>query len=342
MLKHPIQKVMVLLLLAIGSVLGIIYLDVYKENSIRIGFPIVASPDCEEMAFCVVPRRAGASERQAYILKLGNGITKAMPIPGSRSVTGMGWRPGAPTPELFVTTHSVDPGVPSHILAVTVSDGVSVALKDLSPDLIILGYLGWNPRGQILATSVAKIGKSHYLAISYDKGRDFVVTDIAVAAGKFIWTDDDTLYAYGRNVDGKCGILELDVYLKKLQVSRIISPSENARVVGKLDDKVVYRLDNDIYCADELIYHSNEKIGNAFACGSYVAFQVLPRQKGSYVSVIDRGGNIISKKKMVGNTIIIELSSVYKFVYLLKDLQSIQRYNFVDNGEISTIYKVTD
>ena len=107
-------------------------------------------------------------------------------------------------------------------------------------------------------------------------------------------------------------------------------------LVGSLDEEAVYVLGNEIYCGGRLLYHSNQRINQIIAEGSYVAFQA-----GSYVSVLDGKGNVKSKRSIDPNTTkLIAISPVHKFVYLEKNYQCIQRYSFVDDDEISTVYEV--
>jgi hypothetical protein len=107
-------------------------------------------------------------------------------------------------------------------------------------------------------------------------------------------------------------------------------------LVGSLEGEVVYVLGNEIYCGDRLLYHSGQQINQIIADGSYVAFKA-----GGYVWVLDERGNVKSKKSIEPNTTkLIAISPVHKFVYLVKDYQYIQRYNFVDNDEISIVYEV--
>ena len=84
-----------------------------------------------------------------------------------------------------------------------------------------------------------------------------------------------------------------------------------------------------------MLYHSDEAIWAVDADGSYIVFQ-----SGNRILAFDEKGKLINKKKVEHNTIFIGMSSTHKFVYLIKNFQSIQRYSFVDNEKISTVYHV--
>ncbi|MFZ0035000.1 MAG: hypothetical protein WAK60_08455 [Sedimentisphaerales bacterium] len=176
------------------------------------------------------------------------------------------------------------------------------------------------------------------MGISYDKGKNINITDIVIDGAPTVWINNETLCLQDGN-----DILEVDVSDRKPRVIRTIVSGEDVPaedfyfyIVGSLDGEGVYVLGNEIYCGDRLLYHSNQQINQIMADGSYVAFKA-----GSYVWVLDGRGNIKSKKSIDSDTTkLIAISPVHKFVYLVKNYQYIQRYNFVDNDEISIVYEV--
>ena len=102
-----------------------------------------------------------------------------------------------------------------------------------------------------------------------------------------------------------------------------------------MDGKVVYFLGNEIYCGSQLLYNSNQKIRQVVADGSYLAFKA-----DNHVWVLDGKGNVKNKKNLGQDVELMALCSARKFVYLVKNWRSVERYSFVDDDEISTVFDV--
>jgi hypothetical protein len=328
-------------LLAILAILGGLYLYALlapEKSPNRIFGPFIISPSGEDLAFRVGtlgPKEKFPSvEPKTCVLKLGKDGTQLIPV--SRSLVPMAWRPGATPTELFGAVFSDGPSAPDRVSAVAVSDSVpTVFSQSLSDGLSVLA-MAWNPSGRILAAKVSKVTEDSmvmYLGISYDNGKNINVTNISIWGRELVWTDNETLYV----ADG-ADILEVDVSDRNTPSTRTIVSAECPRLKGSLDGKVVYVLGNEIYCGEQLLYRSNQSINQIIADGSYVAFKA-----GSHIWVFDERGNVRNKKSIDPTTTkLIGISSVHKFVYLLKDLRCIQRYSFVDDDKITTVYAVTD
>jgi len=304
----------------------------------RISAPFVISPGGEHLAMVIGPlQRNGAysgaepTERQAYVLKLRKGYPQAIRVAKSRPVMAMAWRPGALSPELFAATFRLGPDKLPRIFAVTVSDDVSMIFSKVLPDNLRISRMTWNPSGQVLAAVVLN-DKGVYLGISCDNGRNLTITDIAISGGRVIWTNDETLYVQHGN-----DILELDVVDGNPRVRRTLVSAEGIYLSCSLYGRVVYRLGNEIYCGDQLLYKASQKIRQVITDGPYIAFKA-----GSHICVLDEKGNVKNKKNVGDDkyTALIALSSVHKFVYLVKNFQYIQRYSFVDGDGISTVFDV--
>lgn len=330
MLKRSISKVTPISLLAVLVILSMLSLIGCEESSNQIGGPFAISPDDEKIAMTIGP---GWRHSRPYVLELNNGSSQLIPVQGANLTQGMAWRPGASPPELLVLTSSGEE--PQRVVLIRVSDGVTstVSSWDVPANLIMYDPV-WNPSGKILAVTVGKISKgtaSIYLGISYDNGKSFTITDIPGRSS--VWTNNETLYLHNGN-----DILEVEVSNKMAKVRKTLVSAEGVWLVGALKGEIVYIQANDIYQGGQLLYHLNQKIRICRVDGSYLAFKVA---RGGDVVVLDDKGNVINKKS-VGNdtTKLIALSSANKFVYLMKNYQYIQRYSFVDDDEISTVFDV--
>jgi len=340
MLKRSISKVTPISLLAVLVILSMLSLIGCEKRPNRLYAPFIISPDGEELAFQVGPQwlngKRPTVEPRPYVIKLGKDVAfRVIPLP--KSLLPMAWRPGASPPELFGAIISDEHTTPDRIFAVAVSDSVSTILSQELASEISAWRMSWNPSGQILAARMSGSRRNEYLGISYDNGKNINVTDIVVSEAP-VWINNEVLCVQNGN-----DILEVDVGDRNPRVTRTIASGEDVPaedfyfyLVGSLDGKAVYVLGDEIYCDGRLLYHSNQRISQIIADGSYVAFKA-----GSYVWVLDGRGNLKSKKSIERDTTkLIAISSVHKFVYLVKNYQYIQRYSFVDGDEISTVYEV--
>jgi len=331
MLKRRLLKVAAVFLLAFLIMLAVLHLAGCEESSNQIGGPFAISPDDEKIAMTIGP---DWRHSRPYVLELNNGSSQLIPVQRANLTQGMAWRPGASPPELLVLTSSSEE--PQRVVLIRVSDGVTstVSSWDVPANLIMYDPV-WNPSGKILAVTVGKISKGTvkgiYLGISYDNGKSFTITDIPGKSS--VWTNNETLYLHNGN-----DILEVEVSNKMAKVRKTLVSAEGVWLVGALKGEIVYIQGNDIYQGGQLLYHLNQKIRMCRVDGSYLAFKVA---RGGDVVVLDDKGNVINKKS-VGNdtTKLVALSSANKFVYLMKNEQSIERYSFVDDDEISTVFDV--
>jgi len=339
MLKRKLLKVAAISLLAVLVISAILSLVGCEKRPDRLYAPFIISPDGEELVFNIGPpwlnEKPPSVEPRPYVIKLGKDAAfRVIPLP--KSLLPMAWRPGASPPELFGVSRG--PDLPNRILAVAVSDSVSTVLSQDLPGELWAWRMAWNPSGQILATGIHGPHKNGYLGVSYDKGKNINVTDVVIDGASPVWINDETLCLQGGN-----DILEVNVGGRNPRVTRTIASGEDVSaehfyfyLVGSLDGEAVCVLGNEIYCGGRLLYHSNKWINQIIAEGSYVAFKA-----GSYVWVLDGKGNVKSKRSIDPNTTkLIAISPVHKFVYLEKNYQCIQRYSFVDDDEISTVFDV--
>jgi hypothetical protein len=333
-----IVAVYLLTILIISGVLYVLYITVCGGISNCIAPPFVLSPDGEKLAMIYGPlSRRGTypsvetTALQACVLDLREDFPQLVPIDaGPRPVLAMDWRPGTSPPELFMAPKQL--GGPQYIFAVKVPNGVlTTSSWILSRDLMVIG-MAWNPSGQILAVPVIVTTKNDgiYLAVSYDNGKSFAVTDIAISSSKLVWTDDETLYVQNKN-----DILELNVGDRNPRVSKIFVSAEGLHLSCGLEGKVVYYLGGEIYWGNQLLHKSNRKISQVITDGSHLAFKA-----DNYVGILDKRGNVKNERNVGQGTMLVALSSAHKFVYLMRNGQSIERYSFVDNDEIYTVYRV--
>lgn len=335
MIKRYILEMGTIFLLAFLIILGVVHLPGCKQTSNQIGGQVAISPDGERLAM-----RRGPDWRQSIVYILLIESSQLIPVHGVNITQGMTWRPGAFPPELLILTSSrTEPH--QRVVGVRVSVGTaSIVFSQVVPDDLVFSRPVWNPSGEILAVTVAKVHKRTvtgiYLGISYDNGKNISVTDININSSHDppVWTDNETLY-----VQHDSYIMAVDVSDKeKPRVVKTIVSTEDVYLSCSLNGKVVYILGNEIYCGAQLLYCADEKIKRIVSDASHVAFKA-----GSYVYTLDVKGNVINKKRIDPEaTQLIAISSGRKFVYLMRDRRSIERYNFINGDEMSTVYEVRD
>ncbi|NIP27203.1 MAG: hypothetical protein GWN67_28385 [Phycisphaerae bacterium] len=334
MVKRIISKVVIAIVLLVILTISVVLYMVHRRTPHFISPLVMLSPSGQELGIIVGSLwRKGASpsadpiESQAYVIKLEDGLVQAKSISGTEAVLAMAWRPGISPPELFAAASP--PGKPNHLFAVSVSDAVSTKFSRILPSGLIVGSMIWDPSGNTLAARVLD-DKGFHLAISYDEGKTFSITDIACSDGRRVWTDNRTLYVQDGN-----DILEIDVGDGKIREKGTFASGEDIFLVGNLDGRVVYTLGDEIYCDDKLLYTTSRKVKQILADGSYLAF----KEDGHVITLDDRG-NVIHKKNIDDDTFLVALSSAQKYVFLLKNFKTIERYSFVDSNKVLTVYQV--
>ena len=346
-MSYLMQKVGIILFSAVVIMPSVLGLEGCEKRKEEVIFPLVIiSPDGEKMAFLAGvderPNEKGASiyTGRTHVLDLVDDVGRVIEITGSKGVgvpSSWAWRPATTPPQLFLTIDPIESKpVPIGLLGVTVSERVSLLFsRELTKNwLDKVLTLSWSPNGQILA-----VGRLSGLYLSYDSGKTFINVGVPVMSGdKPVWTDNETLYARNEN-----SLLEIKIGNEQAQFKRTVAVAPNGkhlRICGRLNGKVVYWIERKIYCGNQLLYESDRKIGGVYADGSHVVLQVPPNFEKSHILVIDGRGDVINRKRAAGEIVPIGISSEHKFVYLLKNLQSIERYSFVDNDKIFTLYTV--
>ncbi len=342
-LMRRITTILLSLLIIAASVVG--FAGCKKKNVI---FPLLnISPDGSKIAFWAGPdekpntRNADIDEGRAYVLDLKDDDVRVIEIPQSDDVSvpsSWAWRPGVKPLQLFLTTYQIEIEPMSiGLIGVAISEQPLIVFsRELTKNwLARVLCLSWSPNGKILA-----VGQWLGLSLSYDNGKTFINTEIPVSSSTCAWTNDYTLYILGKDEES---LLEIEILNEKAQVKRTIATGVT-RVCGSLNDKVVYYsyTESKIYCGDQLLYKSDQKIEWVCADGSYVALQEPPSFESSRILVLNEKGNIISEKNIVGEVVLRGLSSKHSCVYLVKDLQAIQRYSFVGDDAIHTIFHVNE
>ena len=183
----------------------------------------------------------------------------------------------------------------------------------------------WNPNGSVLAFNIAVDGlfkKGRYLGVSYDNGKNIIITDIIFRTYKMIWTNPETLYIAN---GGK--IIEIDVSNKKRYADKEIFSGEigKVRLFGQIDGSIVYRSDNDIYCDKSLLYKSEHEIYTGMTDGDKIGFKTK-----EYIFIIDDEGKVIHKKSVEKKVVLFGISDVQNCIYLMRDNQLIQQYNYIE------------
>lgn len=346
MVESYTSKRAVVLFLFAGILLSAAASEVTRARTV-IFLKVAISPDGRKMAFVAGPKNADAnwpelSECKVFVLDLTDDGNRVTEIPNSRGViVPLAWHNNTSPPELFMIRSESEPNLltPICLLGVRISNIPSTIYShDLTKNALDkVEVLSWSPDGKILAVGHLLSG----LYLSYDGGSTFVKTGIgAMSVDDYVWITNQILYLKDDNK-----IHEIELSDGQAKVRRSFGGSGYVRLCGSLGGKVVYRVDDDIYCGDKVLYPSSERIGLVFADGSYLAFQSPGGReglRGSSIYVLDKEGRMVSEKKMPSETIIVGLSSKRKFVYLLKDLRCLQRYSIDGSDKISTIYQVAD
>ena len=338
-LKRLKTAIIALLLVLIVFVVTYNLISGRVNNHVVISFTIAT--DGKALAFNIVPRkrRSGlyytgvrASQEEAYVLIFREDVPEIISIPEPEGLLAMTWRPIIEPSELFMAMHPYNK--PQRLLSV-VPDDVSKMVTRTFPDNLMISSMFWNPTGQILAFKILKKGEQkvegNYLGVSYDEGTNITVTDIAVSNTRLVWTNDKTLYVQDGN-----DILELNITDNNLKVSKTFVSDGDIFLVGSLGQRVVYFIDDKIYCGYQLLYQSDQEIENVVADRSYLALKT-----SSHVLVLDEEGQLINKKDIKRDCRLIGISPTDRFVYLLEERKIIKRYAFEGSNEISIVYEVT-
>ncbi|MHC4737578.1 MAG: hypothetical protein ACYS9Y_01605 [Planctomycetota bacterium] len=346
MLKYSMHRITNILLALLIIAAGVVGLAGCKKKTVI--FPLLnLSPDGNKIAFWAGPdenpntRNADIEEGIAYVLDLQDNEVRVIDIPQSDDVSapnGWAWRPDVEPIQLFLTTYPIETEpMPIGLIGVAISEQPSIVFsRELTKNwLTRVLCLSWSPNGKILA-----VGQWLGLSLLYDDGKTLINTEIPVSSSTCTWTDDHTLYILGKDEES---LLEIEILNEQAQVKRTIAAGVS-RVCGSLNGKVVYysHPESKIYCGDQLLYKSDQKIGCVYADGSYVALQGPPSFESSRILVLNEKGDVISEKNIVGEVVLRGLSSKQNCVYLVKDLQAIQRYSFVGDDEIHTIFHVSE
>jgi hypothetical protein len=212
---------------------------------------------------------------------------------------------------------------------------LSQTLNARSSDII--QRLEWSPDGCVLAVASLLSG----LCFSYDGGKTLVPFERDIRGpDRFVWVSNALLYAHQYRPDGD-RILEIEMREGEPRIKRTVASGE-VRLCGYLAGNIVYCLKKSIiYCGDTVLHTSTGRLGGVFADGSYVAFlEEELHTKDRHVSILDSEGSRIRQKDLPSDTIVIGVSSERKSVYLLKNLRVIETWEFTENNEISTLYKL--
>jgi len=375
MLQYPLDRkrtILLSLLMIVASVVGLTGCEKKRPN--RIGIPFEISPDGKILVFSIGPQRlkgeSAGRKREIYILKPGDGIPQ--PISGLEEMTiwSISWHPDISLQKALLTECSDALKKPARLFELTITNGQTMVSPVILPKDIIIqffpfwGIWGWSPNRQIIAGGVRDLSKDGHvtLGISYDNFKNIIITDIRKGFGKVIWTDNKTLYIHADSGD----ILEVCVEGGKARVTRTVAkastedvnmPDETKGVkdmnawvryaasakyvymAGEMNGKLVYCVDNDIFLGDQVLFHTEQDIwGKQFrTSGPFLAFKA-----GTCAWVLDDKGNVINQKEIGEDTLLIALSSSDKFVYLVNGYQSIERYSFIGDDEVHTIFHVNE
>ncbi len=325
-------------LLLVGAVLFLSGFSGCRKNWVIIP-TVTISDDSNKMVFLAGPRTKEGSallqpaQARPFILDLEGDNSRVVEIKQAKGAISVAWRPGSTPAELYLLVHDFYGVQPSRLMAFRMSNAASVILSQELPEgpLDIPEHVSWSPDGKTLVISGLVSG----LQFSYDGGKTFVSSGIRITGpDRFVWKSGGEFYV--RDADK---ILEIAIDDGQARISRTVA-SGKVRLGGILNGEAVYSMENNIYCGDKLFYESTQKMGWIFADDPYVAFQIDPRARDGYICVLDKEGNLVSKKQAATDTIIIGLSSKKKTVYLLNDLRAIQAYSLVGNDDISTLYRL--
>jgi hypothetical protein len=265
-------------------------------------------------------------EKQAYMLKIKNNVLECTVVPDSRSVSAMTWYPIKSRHELLVVAGD---NSPLSIFTATVTEDIANKASYLLNDGIIVSNIAWNPSGDTIALNLNLFGTGagRCLGVSYDYGKNVVVTNIPMNSYYFVWLAPDTLC-----IENRGDILEIKTDGKNPRIERTLYSGEEIRLFGELKGNVVYSSGNKVYCGARLLFTSDKKVPQGKVSDSYVAIRT-----GEEILILDEDGNIISRKD-VGQVSFVGFSSTSGFVYTMKNYRFIQRYKFTEDSQIHTVF----
>lgn len=196
--------------------------------------------------------------------------------------------------------------------------------------------LTWNPDGSVLAICAFMSG----LFFSYDGGMTFVQSDLHTTGLfhtlRLVWMNGQVLYVDDESIDGG-RILEMAIHNGQATITRTVVSGKDIRLWGVLDGDVIYSLKNRVYRGDKLFYESDQRMGGMFADDGHAAF-LKAGPSMNQIFVLDKQANVMSRRGVPADTVLIGLSSAKNSLYLLKDRRIVQVCGLADNDGVSTIW----
>lgn len=333
-MKRKITLVFVIVCLILS---GIICIGVFLRKPNQITRGAFLSPSGEEIALelghFTFDRRPFKAKTRLYVIKLkpDSEIPEIIRTRFRGHFWGKTWRLGVSEPELSMV--AVEKDEPSRLISLKLSNGVSVSSSYSIEEGLLVPQLAWNPRGDILAAFVGGIDMKpkSCLGISYDEGKNIEVTGIEIRGGKLVWADDEKLYLQNEE-----DIFEVDVSDQKARVTRTIISADGVHLAGSFKGKVIYTLGNELYLGDKLLYSCEKGFRGVHVDGPYIGFSADGRQ----IIIVNSQGEVINKRDIEHDMRFMGISSRHGFVYLRREKRCIERYSFVEDGELTTVFCV--
>lgn len=207
----------------------------------------------------------------------------------------------------------------------------------------VLGSLACNPDGRILAGDAARDptlyitdhlwGPPFNLALFSLENKQCTATDLQLSVGRRIWLNSHTLY--GRRGDN---VVEIKIHDGQAEVARNIPlpDPEACYWFGIADGELLYSAEEAVYRGSQVLHSYRDSTGQLLTDGDLLAVR-----DANDVYVLDLEGVVRNSRQIPEDTRLFALSAESGFVYLLKNRQVIQRYDFATAGEICTIFDVS-
>ena len=335
-MKNTAKNAVLFVLCIIAAVLILFYQGGRDTNPAEMVYWSEMSPDGRALLIRLgygQPNVYGRYKKQkAFVLFLSGDAPNLVPFGyfGKDCIQPV-WRPNVSPKELFIV--KLPRWGAQRLIAVKVSDRFSKISSHVQPEDWFFGQLKWNPAGQILAACVILLqedGRPRRLAVSFDKGKSFNLTNIEIDHG-FVWAGDNLLLGQNQNQ-----IFEIDITNKNLRIEKNIASGGGIHLSDSLYGKAICTLENTLYFGDRPLYRSDEAFGNI-----HVARDLIALQTGKQIVVLDAKGEILSDRYFeTDDFYFVGISAADKYVYIMKNQRSIERYAFENSQAPKVVYEV--
>ncbi|GEM_PF-7034193 len=244
-----------------------------KQDS--LSFRIAVSPDDKKIAFIKGPRTSNPDnpfpddrKSKLYILDLNDKTVISISSPARMSFSSLpiGWRPSINSPELYITTKTMEDPLERKLMRIVVKqENAHLETCECNMPDDVVSSLVWSPDGNTLLIECMT-----RLLFSYDGCKTLTKTSIGgfLSPSLPIWIDNDKVYAAEEEA-----LLEITLNDKKPKLKRIIESDYNdVRVYGAMKGEPVYAIGPKIYRGDNIFFEAEKMPSFGFVNESFAAF----------------------------------------------------------------------